>query len=227
MPTDILEIAQAILSIIIINLVLSGDNAVVIGMVAHRLPAVQRRRAILLGAGGAIVLRVIFTVLAALLLEIPLLQGIGGLVLIGIAYKLLRQDESSHQLKAGASLFDAVRTIVLADVVMSLDNILAIGGAAHGRIVLLIFGLIVSMSLILFSSNLIALLMARLPWLVYIGAAILVYTATDMVFSDPILDRFLPDATAVQWAIIVLLIVATLGLAYWRNERHGADTTAL
>jgi YjbE family integral membrane protein len=227
LPTELLDLAQAILSIVIINLVLSGDNAVVIGMVAHRLPAVQRRRAILLGAGGAIILRVIFTVLAALLLEIPLLQGIGGLVLIWIAFKLLQQDENKHSLKEGASLFDAVRTIVLADVVMSLDNILAVGGAAHGRIDLLIFGLIVSMSLILFSSNLIALMMGRLPWLVYIGAAILVYTATEMVFSDPILDRFLPDATAIQWAIIVLLIVATLGLAYWRNERRSADTTAL
>lgn len=227
MPTELLDLARAVLSIVIIDLVLSGDNAVVIGMAAHRLPSAQRRRAILLGAGGAIVLRVFFTILAALLLEIPLLQGIGGLVLIWIAFKLLRQDESEHTVREGASLLDAAKTIVLADVVMSLDNILAVGGASHGQIELLLFGLVLSMSLILFGSNLIAILMGRLPWLVYIGAAILVYTATEMVFSDPILDRFLPDATAVQWAIIALLIVATLGLAYWRNERHGADTTAL
>ncbi|HEU5330648.1 MAG: TerC family protein [Thermomicrobiales bacterium] len=227
MPTELLDLARAVLSIVIIDLVLSGDNAVVIGMAAHRLPSAQRRRAILLGAGGAIVLRVFFTILAALLLEIPLLQGIGGLVLIWIAFKLLRQDESEHTVREGASLLDAAKTIVLADVVMSLDNILAVGGASHGQIELLLFGLMLSMSLILFGSNLIAILMGRLPWLVYIGAAILVYTATEMVFSDPILDRFLPDATAVQWAIVALLIVATLGLAYWRNERHGADTTAL
>jgi YjbE family integral membrane protein len=227
LPTELLDLARAVLSIVIIDLVLSGDNAVVIGMAAHRLPSAQRRRAILLGAGGAIVLRVFFTILAALLLEIPLLQGIGGLVLIWIAFKLLRQDESEHTVREGASLLDAAKTIVLADVVMSLDNILAVGGASHGQIELLLFGLMLSMSLILFGSNLIAILMGRLPWLVYIGAAILVYTATEMVFSDPILDRFLPDATAVQWAIVALLIVATLGLAYWRNERHGADTTAL
>src|SRR4029079_4341779 len=155
----------------VIDLVLSGDNAVVIGMASRRLPSEQRRRAIMLGAVGAILLRVTFTAMVALLLGIPLLQAIGGAVLIWIAFKLLREEHNEQSVREGSNLFEAVRTIIIADVIMSLDNILAVGGAAHGNLALLLFGLALSMPIIMFGSNLVALLMNRLPWLVYLGSA--------------------------------------------------------
>lgn len=219
-----IEILRAIVSIMVINLILSGDNVVVVGMAARRLPAAQRRQAILYGAGGAIVLRIIFTVLAALLLGVPLIQGIGGLILLWIAYGLLRQGPEEHAVTEGANLFEAVRTIIIADVVMSLDNILAVGGTAQGNIPLLVFGLAVSMVLIMFGSNLVATLMTRLPWLAYVGAAILIYTAGEMIFGDPITGRFLPDQRWLELGTIVILIAAILGFAHWQNvhRRNGA-----
>ena len=214
------DVVRAVFSIMVINVILSGDNVVVVAMAARRLPAEQRRQAILYGAAGAIVLRIIFTVLAALLLDVPLIQGIGGFVLLWIAYGLLRQGPEEHTVTAGASLFEAVRTIVIADVVMSLDNILAVGGTAQGNIPLLIFGLVLSMVLIMFGGNLVATLMNRLSWLVYAGAAILIYTAGEMIFSDPITGRLLPDQRWLEIGTIVLLIAAILGLAHWQNTHR-------
>lgn len=217
-----LEVLRAVLSIMVINLLLSGDNVVVVGMAARRLPETQRRQAILYGAGGAIVLRISFTVLAALLLDVPLIQGIGGFILLWVAYGLLRQGPEEHTVTEGANLFEAVRTIIIADVVMSLDNILAVGGTAQGNIPLLIFGLVVSMVLIMFGSNLVATLMNRLPWLAYIGAAILIYTAGEMIFGDPITGRLIPDQRWLEFAIIAALILAIIGLAHWQNVHRRA-----
>jgi YjbE family integral membrane protein len=221
---SVFDFAQAILSIVVIDLVLSGDNAVVIGMAARRLSPEQRRRAILAGAAGAIGLRVLFTVLAAVLLDVPLIQGIGGLVLLWIAYTLLRQeDEAEHEIQSGNTLFAAIRTIIVADVVMSLDNILAVGGTAHGNLPLLLFGLALSMSLIMFGSNLVASLMHKVPWLVYLGAAILIYTAADMIFNDPIVGRYLPHTLWVEGMVIVALVGAIVGWSFWRNSRQQAN----
>ena len=217
---EIFDLLKALLSIVVIDLVLSGDNAMVIGMAARRLSPEQRHRAILYGAAGAIILRIIFTVLAALLLGVPLIQGIGGIVLLWIAYTLLRPETAEHEIQSGGNLFEAVRTIILADVVMSLDNILAVGGTAHGDITLLLFGLALSMSLIMFGSNLVATLMNRLPWLVYIGAAILIYTAGDMIFNDPIVGRALPHEPWFEALVIVALIAVIIGATLWRNARE-------
>jgi YjbE family integral membrane protein len=220
------SLLRAILSIIVINLVLSGDNAVVIGMASRQLLPEQRRQAIFYGAAGAIVLRVIFTALAALLLGVPLIQAAGGAVLLWIAYGLLRQGHAERQIKEGSTLFEAVRTIVLADLVMSLDNILAVGGAAHGDLWLLLFGLVLSMPIIMFGGNLVALLMNRLPWLIYLGAGILVYTAGQMLFDDAIVGRLLPDVRWFEWGVIAALVIGILGLALWRNV-HQPKTSSL
>jgi YjbE family integral membrane protein len=219
---EIFDLVKALLSIVVIDLVLSGDNAMVIGMAARRLSPEQRHRAIFYGAAGAIILRIIFTVLAALLLGVPLIQGIGGIVLLWIAYTLLRPEVEEHEIHSSGNLFEAVRTIILADVVMSLDNILAVGGTAHGDIKLLLFGLALSMSLIMFGSNIVATLMNRLPWLVYIGAAILIYTAGDMIFNDPIVGRVLPHESWFEALVIVLLIAGIIGATLWRNARERA-----
>ena len=223
-----IDLIRAILSIVIIDLVLSGDNAVVIGMASRRLPAEQRRRAILFGAIGAIGLRITFTAMIALLLGIPLLQAIGGAVLIWIAFKLLRDSHAEHNVREGVNLFDAIRTIIVADVIMSLDNILAVGGAAHGNLALLLFGLALSMPIIMFGSNLVATLMNRIPWLVYLGSGVLAYTAGEMIFQDPIVGRFLPHTRVFEWIVIIAIVVVTLGGAYWLNRRQrAADTNAV
>lgn len=201
-----------LLTIILIDLVLSGDNAVVIGMAARRLPSESRRRAILLGGFGAVILRVIFTAMAALLLDVPLLQAIGGLLLLWIAYKLVRPVDYMRPVSEAESLSQAVRTIILADFVMSLDNILAVGGAAHGHLGLLLFGLALSIPILLMGSELVARMLGRLPLLVYVGVIVLIITAVRMIFDDKIVhDVYKADhievaliATVASAAVIVL-----------------------
>lgn len=214
-----LELAESILSIVIINLVLSGDNAVVIAMATRQLPPAERRRAVLLGAAGAIALRVACTAPVAILLGIPLLQAAGGLLLLWIAYTLLRQPERAHAVRADGTLGAAVRTIILADAVMSLDNMLAVGAVARGNLALLLLGLALSMPIIIFASGLIAGLLDRLPWLLYLGSAILAYTAARMVLEDPYVRPHYPHLAAATVAGTLLPIAAVLGPAYWRNRR--------
>ncbi len=207
-----LDQVSAILSIIVIDLVLSGDNAVVIGMAARRLSPENRRRAIIFGGAGAVGLRVLFTAMAALLLGVPYLQAIGGLLLLYIAYKLLRpQDHSAHVTEAG-SLREAIRTIVLADVVMSLDNILAVGGAAHGDVGLLLFGLVLSIPILLLGSELVARLLGRFPILVYLGAFVLILTSVQMILEDDVVhDRYEAGPFAL-WAITAVTTAVIVGL---------------
>jgi YjbE family integral membrane protein len=180
------ELVAAIINIVIIDLVLSGDNAVVIGMAASRLTGQDRRTAIVWGVVGAIGLRVTFTAMFAILLGIPLLQLVGGLLLVWIAYKLVRPPSEEHgNVKAASGRWEAIRTIVMADVVMSLDNILAVGGAAHGELWLLLFGLALSMPLITFGSGFVAWALDRAPWLMFVGGAVLAKVAGEMISHDP------------------------------------------
>lgn len=206
-PLDI-NLIGAVFSIVVIDLVLSGDNAVVIGMAAHRLPPRQQRMAIIFGAAGAIGLRIVFTAMTAWLLGIPFLKAIGGLLLIWIAFKLLRQEEESHEVRAATTLPEAARTIILADVIMSLDNILAVGGAAHGNLWLLLFGLGLSMPLILVGSGLVANLMNRFPWLVYVGSGVLVYTAVEMIAQDGLVAPYLPHTPWFGMVVSIILMGA-------------------
>ncbi len=206
-------------SIIAINIVLSGDNAVVIGLAASRLPASQRRQAIIWGGAGAIVLRIIFTILAALLLNIPLIQAGGAFLLIYIAFKLLQPAEHEHEIAAAGSLRQALQTIMMADFVMSLDNILAIGGAADGHIGLLIFGLVFSIPPLLFGSSLIARAIDSYPILNYIGSGILVVTAARMFFEDEKVHNIFSPSLPVEIIIIAAITGVVLGVSYWINRR--------
>ena len=175
----------SILQILIIDVVLSGDNAVVIAMAAHRLPRRQRKLAILCGAGGAIGLRVLFTWILSQLLGIPLLRFGGGLVLVWIAMKLLlEEEEQDHKVREAGGLFHAVWIIIMADLVMSLDNMLAVGGASEGHMTLILFGLILSIAIIMSCSAIIADWMNRFPILVVLGAAVLAWTAAEMMLED-------------------------------------------
>lgn len=176
---------DAVIKIIVIDLVLSGDNAVVIAMAVKSLPPQIARRAAIIGAAGAVLLRVLFAALAAVLLAVPYLQAIGGALLFWIAYKLLVQkDEEMHHAGDVQGFWQAVRIIILADVVMSLDNILAVGGAAHGNLALLLFGLVLSIPIVLFGSQLLTGLMHRWPFLAYLGAGVLAWTAGEMLLHD-------------------------------------------
>jgi len=211
----------AFLQIIMIDLVLSGDNAVVIAMAARSLPEQQQKRAIFWGGAAAIVLRIIITAVVAIALKIPLLQLGGGVLLCWIAVKLLAGgEEESANVKAANSLRDAVLTIVMADFVMSLDNMLAVGGASHGSLVLLLMGLIVSMGVIMFASSYIAKAMNKLPWLVYVGVGILAWTAGGMIMEDRWLHRVFTPSHAVTLAAQAVLVAVLLGAGYLLNRRH-------
>jgi len=203
------------INIIILDLVLSGDNAVVIGMAARALPERQRKKAIIFGTSAAIVLRVALTGIAAYLLNIPLLMSIGGLILLWIAVKLVAEEDGETEVHVGRGLKEAIKTIIVADVVMSLDNVLAVAGAAHGNFWLVLFGLMLSIPIIMWGSRMIAVMMNKLPWLVFIGSAILGYTAGQLIVEDPIIhQQFVESVPTLSWAVplaLALLVVIAGG----------------
>ncbi len=215
-----IDVFGAILSIVIIDLVLSGDNAVVIGMAARRLSPENRRKAVVFGGAGAIGLRILFTLMAAMLLEIPYLRFIGGMLLIYIAWKLVRPGAHDENVSEADSLGQAIRTIVLADVVMSLDNILAVGGASDGHLGLLVFGLLLSIPILLLGSELVARMLGRFPALLYVGVFVLLHTAVGMITEDPLVhDRFVfPPVT--PW-IAAAAITGLLALLVLRAQSRG------
>ncbi|MDU0330980.1 TerC family protein, partial [Paenibacillus sp. 3LSP] len=169
--------------ILIINLVLSGDNAVVIAMASKNLPLKQRKRAVWWGALGAVLLRCVLTWVAVLLLKIPFIHAAGGVLLAAIAVKLLLPQEEHSRVAGASSLWKAVQTILAADFIMSLDNVLAIAALAEGDVSILVIGIAISIPIVVWGSNLIADWLQRLPILVYAGAGILGYTAGDMLLQ--------------------------------------------
>lgn len=185
----------AIFNIVWIDIILAGDNAVVIALAVRNLPPKQRKLGIILGSGAAVVLRAILTVATTHLLSVPLLKFIGGVLILWIAFKLLRQGQDDHESdKAGAQgVWQAVWMIIVADITMSLDNVLAVGGAAGGHNALILFGLALSIPLVVFGSNLISRLMARYQIIVFLGAAILGKVAGEMMLTDTaVASRLLP-----------------------------------
>lgn len=209
----------AFFNIIIIDLILSGDNAVVIGMAARKLPPAQRKKAIVFGAGIAVLLRSTLTVVAAYLLNIPLLMTVGGILLIGIAVKLLVEEDDGVDVHAGDTLKSAIKTIIIADVVMSLDNVLAVAGASHGSVFLVLIGLALSIPFIMWGSNIIAGLLNRFPWLLYVGAAVLGYTGGQLIVEDPFVHQLLAGLDVLNMIIPVALaaIVVISGYA-WKHR---------
>lgn len=179
------HVVSGFCKIVLFDLILSGDNAVVIALAAHRLPPKQRRAAIVWGAGGAVGLRVLLTAGVALLLNVVLVRAVGGVLLAWIALRLLISEENEPQpVKTGRHLWEAIRIIITADFIMSLDNMLAVGAAAEGNVWLLLLGLGLSIPLLMTGSALIAALMDRLPLLVYVGSGILAWTAGKMIADD-------------------------------------------
>jgi YjbE family integral membrane protein len=190
------------LSIILVNLVLSGDNAVVIAMAVKSLPRKQRMKGIAFGVGVAVVLRVILTFFAAILLQIQYVKLIGGAVIIWIAVKLLMEGAPEDKLQEDAkSLWHAIRIIIVADITMSLDNVLAVAAASKGNFFLLIFGLGLSIPIVMFASTLLVLLMDKYPLIIYIGAAVLGQVGGEMMVTDPFVIELLNPSNILKYSV--------------------------
>jgi len=206
----VIETLQAVLAIVLIDLALSGDNALVIGMAARDLPPRQRRQAIILGGAGAVVLRIIAAAAVTLLLAIPYLQLAAALVLLVIAYRLVHQAEAhGKKVRAATGLGSAIVTILAADAAMSLENILGVGAAAHGSIALLAFGLALSIPIVLFGSSIVVGLLQRYPRAIWLGALALVWTAAEMILDEPALPLV---RETIPWSAELVLTAAFLGL---------------
>lgn len=200
------DFAMALVQIIWINILLSGDNAVVIALACRSLPPQQQKLGILLGTAPAVVLRVIFTIFIVYLLEIPFLKVVGGLLLLWIAFKLMvPEEEGGHTVEAGGSLATAVKTIVIADAVMSLDNVIAIAAAAKSDMLLLIIGLAISIPMIVFGSTLVLKAINRFPILVTAGAALLGYIAGEVLVTDPMLHDWVEHSAPFLHTVAPLL----------------------
>jgi YjbE family integral membrane protein len=213
-------LATALLSIVLIDLVLSGDNALVIGMAAHRLPPRQRRIAITGGAAAAILLRVTLTVGASLLLQVAYLRLLGGALLLWIAFKLLKEEAAGAEENASPErLRDAILTIVVADFVMSLDNILGVAGAAGGHTGLLLFGLALSMGIMMLGGNLVAALLNRAWWLAYLATAVIAHTGATMILHDPALHAWLALPHWEEVVVPLVLAGVTVCAAHWFHRR--------
>ena len=219
----------ASLEIIVINILLSGDNAVVIALACRNLPGRQRTWGIILGAVGAIVLRIILTFFAVTLLGLPWLKLVGGLLLLWIGVKLIAEEEGDDgegeaKVRASDKLWAAVRTVVVADLVMSIDNVLGVAAAAKGSLALLVFGLVVSIPLVIAGSQIILALIERFPVLILAGGGLLGYVAGEMMVEDAALVPWI-EATApwLHWVLPAAGIVAVVGVAKWVQRRHAAS----
>ncbi len=218
-----MEFFLALCGIMMVNIVLSGDNAVVIAMASRCLPKKQQRLAILWGSAGAIGLRVILTVVAVTLLQIPYLQFLGGLLLVWIAAKLLLEDESCDDVEASDSLWAAVKTIIIADIIMSLDNTLAIAAIAKGDYLLLIIGLALSIPLIIFGSQILVVIMNRFPIIVYIGAGLIAWTAGEMIIRDQKIGHYFTAHTP-EWLIPLAITAGVIALGVRQKKFRKRDT---
>ncbi len=231
MPDSFLapEFWAAVLQIILIDVVLSGDNAVVIALACRNLPPEQRRSGIFWGVAGAVGLRVVLTMAAALVMNLPWLKLVGGLLLLWIGVKLLvPEDDDATGITPAGHLWGAVRTIIVADFVMSLDNVIGVAGASHGNLFLLLFGLLVSIPLIIGTSQMILRLMERWPVVVVVGAALLGWVAGSMIWSDPALAGFVanaPAGAATVAAALSALLVVVVGKWLERRSLRQRDLT--
>lgn len=215
-------------SIILIDLTLAGDNALVIALAVRTLPKRQQFFGRLWGTAGAVVLRLAFIVVATWLLAIPLLQAVGGVLLVWIALRLVRQNaEIAGHVRQGATLREAIWIIMIADAAMSLDNVLAVAAAAHGDLLLVVVGIGLSLPLVVWGSALLAWLMNRLTWIVWLGGGVLGYFAGDMILRDQAVERWLGPLPGWLEAgpVLLALLIAALGWRFAQNGRkHVAES---
>lgn len=209
---------SALLAIIMIDLVLAGDNAIVIALAARNLPPASRNQAIVWGTVGAIAVRTVMTLVVVWLLKIPGLLLVGAILLIWIAYRLLvEHDQSGHEVRAAVSFWGAMRTIIVADAVMGLDNVLAVAGAAHGSFLLVVLGLLISVPIMVLGSQIVLRFVDRYPFIIYLGGAVLAWTAAGMIVHEPLLREFMATHAWFASLIHLTILSAVMGCGYWRN----------
>ena len=218
---------SALLAIIMIDLVLAGDNAIVIALAARNLPAQVRTKAVVWGTAGAIAVRTVMTLIVVWLLNIPGLMLAGGLALVWIAYKLLADHDSGEkEVSAANSFWGAMKTIIVADAVMGLDNVLAVAGAAHGSFLLVVIGLLISVPIMIGGSQLILKFIERYPSIVYIGGAILAWTAATMISHEPLLKEFMAANPWVSTLLHIAIVGGVLGGGYLANVAEARNNVA-
>lgn len=208
----------SLINIVFIDLILAGDNAIVIGMAARRLPHNVQKKAIIYGTGGALILRIVATLLVVWLLRIPWLLAIGGVLLLFIAYKVLADEGSHDSIEAKDSLWAAVRTIIVADAAMGLDNVIAVAGAAGQHMILVVIGLLISVPIVVWGSTLFIKLIDHFPWIVYLGAGVLAYTAAKMITEEPHFLPFFEDKPILRYLLIAIAIIVILYAGYRKKS---------
>ena len=223
---------SALAAIILIDLVLAGDNAIVIALAARNLPAHLQKKAILWGTVGAIAVRSLMTVGVVWLLKLPGLMGLGGAALLWIAYKLVAEDSGDEGHGPVATTFwGAMRTIVVADALMGIDNVLGVAGAAHGAMDLVVLGLLISVPIVVFGSKVVLRLVERFPLIIHAGAAVLAFTAAKMIVGEPLLDPLFDPAGTLhafaRWSTYAVCIAGVLGAGWLatRAARRSADAS--
>ncbi len=221
---------SALLAIILIDLVLAGDNAIVIALAARSLPSHLQRKAILWGTAGAIAVRSVMTIGVVWLLQIPGLMLVGGLGLLWIAYKLLADTgDDAHSGPVANTFWGAMKTIVVADALMGIDNVLGVAGAAHGAFDLVVLGLLISVPIVVFGSTMVLKLVERFPIIIHLGAAVLAFTAAKMIVGEPLLDAvFDPPEfihTAARWATYAVAVAGVLGAGGWATRQNRVQDT--
>jgi YjbE family integral membrane protein len=214
---------SALAAIVLIDLVLAGDNAIVIALAARDLPPALRRKAVVWGSVGAIAVRSLLTLVAVWLLQLPGLMGLGGAALVWIAYRLLVPAGDGKAHGASTSFWSAMRTIVVADALMGVDNVLGVAGAAHGSFLLVLIGLALSVPIVVWGSSVVLRLLDRFSWLTYAGAAVLAATAAKMIVAEPLLDALFDPHRALQLAFAAIVVAGVLG-AGWAVRRRANVT---
>jgi len=226
---------SALLAIILIDLVLAGDNAIVIALAARNLPAEHQNKAIMWGTVGAIVIRSAMTVGVVWLLKIPGLMLVGGLGLLWIAYKLITDtSEDEHQGVSATTFWGAMKTIIVADALMGVDNVLGVAGAANGDFTLVVIGLLISIPIVVLGSKLVLRLVEQWPVIIHLGAAVLAFTVAQMIINEKLLDPIFDGGETInllaRGATYVMAIAGVLGLGWWatrRQESSGTETQSI
>jgi YjbE family integral membrane protein len=217
-----MQFLYALGTIILIDLVLAGDNAIVIALAARNLPPEHQKKAIIWGTVGAIVVRSAMTLGVVWLLKVPGLMFVGGALLLWIAVKLLApQDDEGEGNHGGATNFwGAMKTIIIADAVMGLDNVLGVAGAAQGNFLLVVLGLLISIPIVVWGSTVILKWVEKYPWIMYVGAGVLALTAAKMMLGEPLVKPYITGITGVlEWLVIALVIGAVIGIGYMWNKK--------
>jgi YjbE family integral membrane protein len=216
---------SALLAIILIDLVLAGDNAIVIALAARNLPPHLKTKAILWGTVGAIAVRSVMTLGVVWLLKVPGLMLVGGLGLLWVAYKLLAEDGGGDDHGPAATTFwGAMKTIIVADALMGVDNVLGVAGAAHGAMDLVVIGLLVSVPIVVFGSKVVLRLVERFPVIIQAGAAVLAFTAAKMIIAEPLLDSVFDPHAVARWSTYAVCIAGVLA-AGWLAGRAARRST--